>query len=331
MLNIPSYIEDPSYRYKMPRLQTRIEGRGNGIKTALPNLQEVAKALKVPTEFPTKWFGCELGAQSMITEDRAIVNGSHTLDTMQESLDRFIDKYVLCQKCKLPEITLSVSKKNISGQCSACGWTGLMDSVHKVATYIVNHKELLASSKLLNTQDISTKDQVTSAPALQLPLEPLTVEDNYDQLLAEVIKPLASESPSSLPVELKRRQSALAFDNCVKLFCALVLTFSAPPVLTGTTVAAKLPELRKLVPKSTTEETLRAFELFFWKHPLVSMRDYPMILKALFDEDWVSEKSLLKRYDGKNSTRLGFTDAKKKAQPFVQWLKEAELEDDSDD
>jgi hypothetical protein len=101
-------------------------------------------------------------------------------------------------------------------------------------------------------------------------------------------------------------------------------------VLTGATVGAMLADLRKLVPKSTTEETLRAFELYFWKFPEISMRDYPMILKALFDEDWVSEKSLLKRYDGKNSSRVGFDEAKKKAQPFVNWLKEEEESDDDE-
>ena len=50
MVNIPSTIEDPNYRYKMPKIQTKIEGKGNGIKVNLVNLVDVAKALRLPTE-----------------------------------------------------------------------------------------------------------------------------------------------------------------------------------------------------------------------------------------------------------------------------------------
>ena len=48
LINIPSYIEDPTYRYKMPKPFLKIEGKGNGIKTNLLNLHEIAKSLKCP-------------------------------------------------------------------------------------------------------------------------------------------------------------------------------------------------------------------------------------------------------------------------------------------
>ena len=46
-LNIPITVSDPHYRYKMPKIQTAIQGSGNGIKTKWANLPEVSKALKV--------------------------------------------------------------------------------------------------------------------------------------------------------------------------------------------------------------------------------------------------------------------------------------------
>ena len=63
-LNIPSYVTDPNYRYKMPGLITRVEGRGGGIKTNLINLTYVAAALRVPTDYPLKFLGHELCAAS---------------------------------------------------------------------------------------------------------------------------------------------------------------------------------------------------------------------------------------------------------------------------
>lgn len=34
----------------MPKMILKIEGKGNGIKTNIVNMQEVSKALRVPTE-----------------------------------------------------------------------------------------------------------------------------------------------------------------------------------------------------------------------------------------------------------------------------------------
>lgn len=40
--------EDPTFRYKMPRLVAKIEGRGNGIKTVVANMAEIAAAINRP-------------------------------------------------------------------------------------------------------------------------------------------------------------------------------------------------------------------------------------------------------------------------------------------
>jgi len=143
MCNIPSYIEDPSYRYKMPKLKTRIEGRGNGIKTNMVNVCEIAGALKTDPAYITKFLGGELGAQSKysVQEKTATVNGAHETSTGQQLLDKFVDKFVLCPNCKLPETDMFVKKGFLRAGCRACRWSGDLDNGHKLAKFIVQNEK----------------------------------------------------------------------------------------------------------------------------------------------------------------------------------------------
>merc|ERR1712217_988622 len=85
----------------------------------------------------------------------AVVTGHRGTKEMQDSLDKFIQKYVLCAKCRLPEIDLAVKKEVVVAKCRACGWRGQMDNEHKFAKYIVKHPP-----------DVKGLDAATPADAL---------------------------------------------------------------------------------------------------------------------------------------------------------------------
>lgn len=142
-LNVNRNVTDLYYRYKMPRLCAKVEGKGNGIKTVIVNMAEVAKALNRPATYPTKYFGCELGAQTQFDHknERFIVNGSHDASKLQDLLDGFIRKYVLCPECDNPEtdLTIQAKKEQISQSCKACGYHGLLKVQHKVNTFILKN------------------------------------------------------------------------------------------------------------------------------------------------------------------------------------------------
>jgi len=130
--------DDLNYRYKMPKLVAKIEGRGNGIKTVITNMADIADALNRPPSLPTKFFGCELGAQSRWEDDsKSIVNGAHTAPDLARLLNVFIDKFVLCPGCHLPETALAVKKGLIYHKCSACGAKTPVDMSHKLCTFIL--------------------------------------------------------------------------------------------------------------------------------------------------------------------------------------------------
>merc|ERR1719235_2052130 len=114
---------------------------------------DVAEALMRSPVLVTKWFGYELGAQVEYTSkqgkkgdgERCTISGGHTSESLQTCLDRFIEKYVLCQdsECGKPEIDMVLKRgAPLAAKCRACKWRGELDNSHRVADFILKHPAL---------------------------------------------------------------------------------------------------------------------------------------------------------------------------------------------
>jgi translation initiation factor 5 len=138
-VNIRRDVTDPFYRYKMERIQSKIEGKGNGIKTVIVNLTSVAQSLARPPSHVIKYFGFELGAQTNTSpnDDRWIINGAHDASKLQDYLDGFISKFVLCKKCKNPETEVNIKDGHITLDCKACGKISDVDNRLKLSSFIL--------------------------------------------------------------------------------------------------------------------------------------------------------------------------------------------------
>lgn len=136
-------IEDPSYRYKMPSVIGKIEGKGNGIKTVIVNISDLALSLHREPSEVNKFFGCEMGAQTSYNEqdDRAVVNGAHSDPQLQQCVHKYIEKFVLCPQCGLPETTYSIKQGCIWHRCAACGAKEMVDMNHKLCTFILSQNK----------------------------------------------------------------------------------------------------------------------------------------------------------------------------------------------
>lgn len=143
LVNIRRDVTDSFYRYKMERIQTKIEGKGNGIKTVVTNLSSIASSLAREGNIVIKYFGFELGAQtnSNPADDRWIINGAHEASKLQDSLDGFINKFVLCKKCKNPETDFVFKDGRILLDCKACGQRSNVDVRLKLSGFILKNQD----------------------------------------------------------------------------------------------------------------------------------------------------------------------------------------------
>lgn len=111
-LNIAE-TSDPHFRYKMPRLEVQQVRR----TTTVSNLAAVAKSLRVGPGLLMRYFCLELG----IATSSSKLQGCHTSAALQTLLRRFIDDYLLCVQCGLPELALTSRTAYLKQQCAACG------------------------------------------------------------------------------------------------------------------------------------------------------------------------------------------------------------------
>ncbi|KAG7029612.1 Eukaryotic translation initiation factor 5, partial [Cucurbita argyrosperma subsp. argyrosperma] len=199
--------DDAFYRYKMPRMVTKIEGRGNGIKTNVVNMVDIAKALGRPAAYTTKYFGCELGAQSKFDEKTgiALVNGAHETAKLAGLLENFIKKYVQCYGCGNPETEIIITKTQmINMKCAACGFISDVDMRDKLTTFILkNPPEQKKGSKDKKAMRRAEKERLKEGEAADEELKKI----KKDSLKKKSTSGNAKEAVTKVPSKKKSNGS----------------------------------------------------------------------------------------------------------------------------
>lgn len=383
--------KDIHYRYKMPKLTTKVEGSGNGIKTVITNMVSIAKALNRPPSYPTKYFGCELGAQVTMNNDY-VINGAHDADRLLSLLYGFIKKFVLCPKCNNPETELKVNKHEIHQRCIACGKTGTIPkSIHRLTTFIINNPPNTDASETGNGESSkkgkkskskkngasshspndSTDDKKASKDDTRLMSAGDTGvgdDDGFDdddltiEATAERIKALSEGfenmqlGDEKMAADLfyktltdKKQDGQLCDINVQKEIvseasrlglkgkAALILS----EVLFDENILHQIEQHRLLLLRFLKEfekgkkYLLGGFEKLVgdvFKDSLLAKTS--LILKAFYDNDILDEDTIIewankasKKYVSKDMSKL----IREKASPFIKWLNEAEVEEDSEE
>ncbi|KAG0686180.1 eukaryotic translation initiation factor 5 [Kluyveromyces marxianus] len=299
-INICRDNNDPFYRYKMPPIQAKIEGRGNGIKTVVMNTMDVARALNRPAPYIIKYFGFELGAQTAINveNDRYIVNGAHQPAKLQDVLDGFINKFVLCGSCKNPETEIVITKdSDLVRDCKACGKRTPMDLRHKLSSFILKNppdsmngskkkKKAATASANVRGGGLSISDIAQGKSQAEAGGEDGEENDSDDDELARQINAAASNLAT---IEVKDEDWAVDMSEEAIRARAKELHGEAAK---ETTEFTKLEEFGEWVLQS--EELPTDVELYK-KIAEMELLDDPkvaaVLAQVLFDEDIVSDIS----------------------------------------
>jgi translation initiation factor 5 len=103
-------IVDSFYRYKREKVSVQNINKNGGM-TEIVNWNIICKQIKVDGKIVQKYLAKELGCP---VDDAGKIRKKLTAEEIEVPLQKFIEKYVLCPKCKLPEL----NEKNI---CQSCG------------------------------------------------------------------------------------------------------------------------------------------------------------------------------------------------------------------
>jgi translation initiation factor 5 len=324
MINIRRDVQDPFYRYKMPKLMIKIEGKGNGIKTVIPNMSDIAKSLNRPPSYPAKYFGSELGAQVILNEkdSRYIVNGAHQDEKLQSLLDVFIDKFVLCGACKNPETFMIVKNDKITLDCLACGQQTAVDLVHRLCAYIVKNPPNETNGARPKSQEKDEKQHQSTEEKVEY-----VFRSDFYQFLQEY-------SPSQLTHALiLGKAKELKIPNNKVVFELFEYVFTKENILEA------IPKYAPLFSKFMTSEKCQkyligAVEKFVGATHVDMLEKSAFIFKALYDSDLLEEDAIL---DWASKISHKFVPKERcktihyKAKPFIMWLKEADVEDSEEE
>ena len=119
-------INDEEYRYQLEKPVTDIGGKRGNRTTYIYNSETIAKYLNIDSMFFGKYISHNLSCQSSTSKEFKCLSfkGEYGPETITKLLIEFINIYILCPKCDLPETSLCKNKElGIYHNCRSCGCT----------------------------------------------------------------------------------------------------------------------------------------------------------------------------------------------------------------
>jgi len=93
----------------------------DGAFTRLTNLAAIADALARDPEHVHRYIQRDLGTNGQYDDGRARYNGDFSGSDFDASVSRYVEEYVRCSECGLPDTRLVMEDRTTMLRCDACG------------------------------------------------------------------------------------------------------------------------------------------------------------------------------------------------------------------
>lgn len=93
----------------------------DGAFTRLTNLDDIADALSREEDHIHRFVQRDLGTSGQLGDGRARYSGRFSADDFAQTIDRYVQEYVTCSECGLPDTRLDREDRTPMLRCDACG------------------------------------------------------------------------------------------------------------------------------------------------------------------------------------------------------------------
>ena len=112
-VNLESEVE----RFDIPK----VKGHHLGTKTVVSNFLVIASHIRRDPVHLMKFLARELASQGEIQNDRLLLSRKLSSKEVNEKIEKYVNGFVLCSKCKKPDTELSEEGGKNYLRCLACG------------------------------------------------------------------------------------------------------------------------------------------------------------------------------------------------------------------
>ena len=99
----------------------KVKGHHEGTRTIVTNFGQVVTCLRREADHVMKFLNKELASSSELKGDRLILSRKLPSKEINEKIERYVNRFVLCPKCKKPDTELDNDKGKAFLRCLACG------------------------------------------------------------------------------------------------------------------------------------------------------------------------------------------------------------------